>query len=340
MADDEIVVELDKETPITTDAAKAVEQKTAPADAAIEDLKQQHETLKADAERERSDRIAAQQRADAERQARVAAEQQLGAAKTEITDSRLGTVEQGIAAAKNEADAAEAAWADAQEKGDWKRAAAEQRKMANAEARMVQLESAKADLEIQKAQPRQQTIQRQPTESDIVEQFLSGCKPGTRDWLRNHPDEAKALALDSNPRRRSKLNAAHADAIAEGYEDGSSDYIAHVEKFLGMTKKEGPATNGKTNGKVEVAAHTRKAPAATVAPVSASSGGVNGGENVVKLTQGEAQAAQDGTHVWNYDDPSDQKRFKKGDPIGIQEFARRKKAMQDQGLYDRTLVTQ
>ena len=60
----------------------------------------------------------------------------------------------------------------------------------------------------------------------------------------------------------------------------------------------------------------------------------------MRLSAGEARAATDGTIVWNYDDPSGQKRFKKGDPIGVEEFARRKQAMKAQGLYDRVFLEQ
>ena len=76
--------------------------------------------------------------------------------------------------------------------------------------------------------------------------------------------------------------------------------------------------------------------AAPVAPVTPSPGGTSGGGAEVHLTRGEAATATDGTLTWNYDDPSGQKKFKKGDPIGIQEMARRKKTMKEQGLYDKS----
>ena len=78
-----------------------------------------------------------------------------------------------------------------------------------------------------------------------------------------------------------------------------------------------------------------------VAPVHQSSGGTNGGGDTVTLTKGEAAAATDGiTHVWNYPDPTGKNRWKVGDPIGIQEFARRKREMMRQGVYDRTYTEQ
>ena len=112
------------------------------------------------------------------------------------------------------------------------------------------------------------------------------------------------LAIDYNSPRAMKLAAADNDAQSEGHKPGSKEYFAHVEKFLGMVKPNG---NGGMTTKQQPARRS-----ASVAPVSASSGGVSGGGAEVRLTKGEAQSATDGTLQWNYDDPSPQKRFKKG----------------------------
>ena len=82
-----------------------------------------------------------------------------------------------------------------------------------------------------------------------------------------------------------------------------------------------------------------------VAPVNGGGGGGGAGNGAgaitVSLSKAEAAAATDGiTLVWNYDDPSGQKKFKKGDAIGIQEMARRKREMKAQGLYDKSLTEQ
>jgi hypothetical protein len=89
-------------------------------------------------------------------------------------------------------------------------------------------------------------------------------------------------------------------------------------------------------------AEKKKPAQRAVAPVgnSSANGGSPSSGNEVRLSAREAAAATDGTHVHNYDDPSGQKKYKKGDPIGIQEFARRKKKLQEQGAYDRTYETQ
>jgi hypothetical protein len=79
-------------------------------------------------------------------------------------------------------------------------------------------------------------------------------------------------------------------------------------------------------------------PSAPVAPAGNAAGGMNGGGMSVTLTKREATAATDGTHTWSYDDKGG--KFKKGDPIGLQEFARRKAIMTKEGHYDRSFDTQ
>ena len=93
-------------------------------------------------------------------------------------------------------------------------------------------------------------------------------------------------------------------------------------------------------GEVEPVAETVALllPTRVAAPVTGAATTNASSAAEVRLTAREAQAAQDGTHVWNYDDPN--KKFKKGDPIGIQEFARRKRELTKQGAYDRTYETQ
>lgn len=324
MADDEIVVEIKKEEP----EKKASEQTTDPSEA----LKQQLTELQAETAREKAGREAAERRATNEAQARHAAQAEVAETRTEIAETRLGTVEQGIAAATTEADAAQSEYTTAMEAGDWKKAGDAQRKMAKAESTKVRLEEAKVDLEIQKIAPQrtQQRTEAPQQQVDPVEAFISGRSAPTAKWLRDHPDDARALATNSDPRRAAKLNAADSDAVAEGFARDTPEYFKHVESFLGITKTNGKAANG--NGQTQ-----RRAASAPVAPVASSAGGVSGGTEV-RLSAGEARSATDGTLIWNYDDPSGQKRFKRGDPIGVQEMARRKLALKESGQYDKSLT--
>jgi hypothetical protein len=154
--------------------------------------------------------------------------------------------------------------------------------------------------------------------------------------LRDHPDDARILATNSDPRRAAKLNAADADAFAEGLTRGSKEYFNHVEKFLGITKPNGKAA---TNGTAQT---QRRAASAPVAPVAASAGGVSGGTEV-RLSAGEVTSSEDGTHVWGEHDLKAGRIKDKsliGQPIGRFEMARRKDAMMKQGLYDKSYVSQ
>ena len=325
MADDEIVVEIEKEEP----DKKPGEQTTDVADA----LKAQLTELQAETAREKAGRVAAEQRATTEAQARQAAQTEVAETRTEITETRLGTVEQGLSAAQAASDAAKSEYKAAMEAGDWGKAAEAQEKLADARSTLGRLAEAKADLEVQKTQaPRQQRVETPQQQADPVEAFIQSRDSGTQAWLRDHPEDARILATNSDPRRAAKLNAADADAFAEGLTRGSKEYFQHVEKFLGITKTNGKATNG-------TAQTQRRAASAPVAPVAASAGGVSGGTEV-RLSAGEARSATDGTLQWNYDDPTGQKRFKKGDPIGVQEFARRKLALKESGQYDKSLTEQ
>lgn len=351
MPDDELVVEIEKtddaNLAAAVDAAKpAGEAKTETKTEIdpIADLKAQHETLQAERDRERRRADAAQLETQTERNARIAAEQERDTVRTEAADTQLSAVDQALAAAKTAADAAEAEYATAMEAGDWKRASAAQRKLSEASADAANLKRDKADLELRKAQPeRQRSEARQPQAhaADPVEHFIAVAgmdrngQPVARtaaaqNWMRDHRDVISGAIGDQ--RKMMKLSAADTDAVAEGHTRDSPEYFAHVEKFLGIAKPGTTNGAGKQNG----AQQQRRAQGAPVAPVQNTGGGMQGGGATVRLTAGEAKSATDGSLVWNYDDPSGQKRFKKGDPIGVQEFARRKLEMQKNGQYDKT----
>ena len=182
-------------------------------------------------------------------------------------------------------------------------------------------DEAKATMEARAKQPARP--------ADPVEAYIAGRTEQTAGWLRAHREWI------TDTRKNQKLTAAHHDAIADGLSPDTPEYFTHVEKFIGL-RKEAEVTEGDS-----VQRPGARRASAPVAPVAGSRGsGSSSDNNEVRLSQGEAKAATDGTHIWNYDDPSGQKKFKKGDPIGVQEFARRKRAMTASGQYDRTYETQ
>ena len=354
MADeDEIAVVLESEpaadTIETTERARNPDGTFAPVAKAsaepVEDLADQFKALQRESEGNKHAREAAERRSQALEQEALRARQSEAQARQEIAGSQYESVTSGIAAADSEASAAEQEYAKAYDAGDALAMAKAQRKLANAEARKVRLDEAKADIETRHQRAQEQEPQRRAQEQerrapfvDPVEAFLGTRTEATRNWLKAHPDHARSLALHmyggaskEESRRAQKILAADNDALAEGIERDTTEYFSHVEAYI--APKQAPE---KVNGATQQVQPKRRS-SVPVAPVQSSPGGTNGGGTEVRLTKGEYAAATDGvTHVWNYDDPSPQKRFKKGDAIGAEEFARRKLRMQREGRYDRS----
>lgn len=298
----------------------------------VVNLKEQFKEQQALTEREREARQDAERRATLAAQDAARARQEATTARGEVVDSQYGTVTSGLEAAQSEAKSAEQEYIAAFEKGDGAAQATAQRKMARAEAKIGRLEEAKADLESRKKIPnddagtrRSDATVQADTSRDPVEAYLANRTEPTQRWLRDHKEWI------TDPRKNAKLTAAHYSAQAEGITADTPEYFEHVESFIGLS------SNGHGNGATQtnVQAKQQRKTSVPAAPVHASGSSGTGGTEV-RLSQGEAQAATDGTHVWNYDDPSPQKRFRKGEPIGVQEFARRKAALTKQGAYDRT----
>lgn len=322
---EEIVVKIEDDT-----SGDQTQQKTEKATAAdpVAELAKQVKDLEGKADRERAGREEALRAADAARRDADQARKEAESAKGEAVDDRMAGITAGLDAAEAEASAAETEYKTAMEAGDFGAAAKAQRKMAGAEAKALRLTEAKDDLEAtrrEKPEPRteQRTQQEQRPPADPVEAYIRGRTEPTANWLRQHTDYI------TDHRKNAKLTAAHWDAVGDGLAPDTPEYFERVETFIGLRKAD--------DGQQQTQQTTRPR-RASVAPVTTSGGGTSGGGNEVRLSRGEAAAATDGTHVWNYDDPSGQKRFKKGDPIGVQEFARRKQEMQKQGLYDKALL--
>ena len=300
----------------------------------VGEVKDQFKVLQDQMERERQAREEADRRATLAAQEANRARKEATDARSEAVESQYGTVTSELTAAQAEATAAEQEYTAAFEKGDGPAMAAAQRKMARAEARAARLDEAKADLEARKKPETKETNlhraegEQRPSAADPVEAYIANRSEPTQKWLREHKEWI------TDPRKNSKLTAAHYSAQAENIAPDTPEYFEHVETFIGLR------ANGAGNGAASTAnghAKTRRL-SVPAAPVHASGGGTSGGGREVRLTRGEAEAATDGTHVWNYDDPSGQKRFKKGDPIGIQEMARRKETLSKQGAYDRSFT--
>jgi len=251
--------------------------------------------------------------------------QRLAAAEEQVIGSQMDTVETGLSAAKAEADSAEAAYVTATEAGDFLAAARAQRRMASAEARVLRFTEAKDDLEdATKRRPAADKTPHQraaPTHTDPVEEFTKQMSPRSAAWIKAHPD------CVTDPKKNARMLAAHNLAMADDIPVDTDEYFQRIEAGIGAA----PAA------KVEKKTGDGTRPSSAAASAAGAQGPLNGGIDV-RLTRGEATSATDGTLVWNYDDPSGKNLFKKGDPIGLAEMARRKHEGMKAGLYDRAVT--
>jgi hypothetical protein len=298
-------------------------------DPAVEELKAQNEAIQK--AKQASDERAASERAAREQAERRAteAEKQVATSKVETIEQQAETINMGLESAKAEAKSAKGAYAHAMEAGDFNAAADAQERIAVAAAKIQRLDEARDYVERQVERAKQAPLEAEQVQrrapADPVEAYVANRSEPTKDWLLAHKDYI------TDPRKNLRLNAAHMVAVDEDLAPDTPEYFARVEKYLGLNK----STQEQT-------VNTPRRQSAPVAPVNAGSGMDNGIQTndggTVKLTRGEAAAAQDGTHVWNYSDPKG--KFKKGDPIGIQEMARRKLALTKQGAYDKSYTDQ
>ncbi len=257
------------------------------------------------------------------------ATQRLQKAETQVVVSQIDTVEGGIAQIDSDLEQAEAAYARAFEAGDAMAAARATRAMQQAAAQRTELVQARDNLKQAATkqatqQPRQQPRQQAP--ADPVEAVIAGGNLSARSaaWLRAHPECVTDKKLNA------RMLAAHNLALADDIAPDTDEYFERIEEGIktAVKKADPKAAEAKANG-------DGRRPSSGAASGAGAGGGMNGGATTVKLTAGEARSATDGTLIWNYDDPSGQNRFKKGDPIGIAEMARRKHEGQKQGLYDK-----
>ncbi len=328
MADDgSVVIEVEKEPELELDATpeKVVEVRTEPKTEietpkieGIEELRAQLEAARSSERTERDRRIGAETEV-AQSRTRVAS------AHTEVIDSHLASVESAAQAEQAKLAAAKQAYKQALEAGDWNAVTEANEQIAGSKAILLRLDEGKADLEARKAAPpqREEPIQRQTQQGDPLENAIARLTPRTQAWLRKHPE----CVLDTA--KNLEANAADSMAKAKGFIPDSDAYFDYCERFLGYKIDEAePRTRTATP-------QTRTRPMAA-APVRNGSTQSNGdlGEGQVILTMEEQAVANDGTIEWNYDDPKG--KFKKGDPIGNREYARRKYLMMKQGAYDRT----
>lgn len=245
-------------------------------------------------------------------------EHEVQKSKQEAVESNRATILTGIAAAKAERESAERDYKLAFEAGDGSAMAKAQSRIADAQYDLRDLERSKIDLDNAPQQKGQTHHVEDQTYVDPIEKFIQEKSAPTQAWLREHTEYLR------DPKKNARMVAAHWDAVGNDVPVDSKEYFDHVERYLGLKKSENTQYGQ---------AQSQRRPSAPVASVTPASGGMSGNGNKVDLKRNEADNATDGTIVWNYDDPTGKNRWKKGDPIGLQEMARRKQAMLKEGRY-------
>jgi hypothetical protein len=201
---------------------------------------------------------------------------------------------------KSEAQAAEHAFEQANEMGDYKAAAREARRLAAAATRETAAEAHSQALESTR-----------PTTGNPFEDHLANFTDRTAAWMREHPDWV------TDPRKNAKLTGAHHLAVSEGLTPDTDSYEAFVEKTIGLRGGNG---NGSSRNGGNMRVESKINPGDHRTHVT--------DDGRVYLTENEKKIATDGTLTFSHG-PN------KGKPLGIKEFARRKAELHKQGMYDR-----
>jgi hypothetical protein len=221
-------------------------------------------------------------RLDIERKGREEAEyraqqatSQVQQARSEVDSSNLQLVRTAIDTMKREGDILKANYKQAMAVGDFDSAAEYQEAMADARAKLLQLENGMSAMEAQSRQP-VQPVQH----ADPVEQLASQLSGPSAAWVRAHPEYART------PRLTQKMIAAHNLVTADGIASDTPEYFASVEKVLGIGA---PVEQESALSSASAPAQRRSAPAA--APVSRSGTATGTRPNVVRLSSEEREMA-------------------------------------------------
>jgi hypothetical protein len=235
------------------------------------------ETLKKRFEEERLARIEAEKRADVA--ARMAHE-----ARGQVDEGNLQLVTSAIDTLKRETDILKANLRAAMASGDYSAAADAQEAMADAKAKLLQLENGRAALQEQAKNPR--IHPQQIPAYDPVETLASQLSPRSAAWVRAHPEFAR------NERLTQKMVAAHNLVTADGVQPDTDEYFETVERILGVQAPAASVAAAEAPMSA-AAAPTQRRSSPAAAPVSRSGTGTGGGSpNVVRLSADEREMAK------------------------------------------------
>lgn len=197
---------------------KTEEPQESPLQKALAD-QQRAEELQRTAQRERDEALAR------EREQRAELERERG----DREDAQYNSVLTAIAAEQSTVAKAEQDYAAHAHAGDWAAAAAAQRIMASASARLDRLEDGKQAFEKREKPTPQQSPRTAPAAQASFEQKIAPLPEAARTWLRSHPEFINDDAMNR------KINAFHNHLIEnEGVTQWSPAYFDAVDARFGF----------------------------------------------------------------------------------------------------------
>lgn len=265
--------ELDQQNPeLEAPETQEAEDPTTALKAQIEALRRSEQEAKARAAQAEQERIQAIQQIR-DRDAEVTRLQE------QTVSSQAEAIAAALAGAQAEAEAAQHEIETAAQLGDMKAQSEAYRKLARAEASILNLENGKAALERQakeapKVEPQVQQQSNDPLANINLPQLA-------KQWLRRNPE----YLYDG--RKNAKIQALHWEVVDEGYEEYSPEYFKSLEQKLGMR----PAPRTEEDHMEEEAPPPRKA--AVSAPPSRETPNSQGRrESRITLTHEQKEAAK------------------------------------------------
>jgi hypothetical protein len=213
----------------------------------------------------------------AEKAARFRAEQKAAQRQNEVDSSNLQLIRSAISTLESNAEIYVARYAEAMSAGDYQTAAAIQKEMSGAEAKLLQLRNGE---EAMRSKPPQEIRSTQ----DPVEELASRLSPRSASWVRAHPEYAQ------DSRNFQRMVAAHNLATAEGIVPDTDEYFDAIETTLKIKKLAPPVSIVAAENPMEQAARPRAAqqPAPAAAPVTRGTPG----SRTMRLTSEEMDIAR------------------------------------------------
>lgn len=255
--EEDIVVDVELEAESEEPEVRVVSQEDG-----IKELQQQ-------LDRERAERIRAQQ---AEQAARVEAHR----ARSDVDETNIQLVSNAIDTLRRDDEILKQNYQIAMQQGQFAAAAEIQQEMSGNAAKLLQLSNG---LEAMKSKPKAPEPKAAP--ADPVEAFAALLSPKSANWVRAHPEYVK----DANLNR--KMIAAHELAVADGIAVDTQEYFDAIESTLKIKPKPVAETNQTADEHAAKVVQRRDA-APAAAPVSR---GGSTRTNVVRLTAAEREMA-------------------------------------------------